>query len=218
MVSTVTRTTNRPSRAIDPGAVRSPKASSDIPAGTANFNRLAFQLSLDPAVRAFEYVESLWTQDCSVRVEMLVARRGDRRVAFDIVDERPIRDLDAEGLLLIALQKHDIDLVEIDAAGINAGPKADNCVRIWNARGRADEAVRTGIEAALSRQGTLSIGALGALVRLPDPMHVVLALIADGVLEADLSLELDADSLVALRSDASSPPAAMDGPTSEYLK
>ena len=213
MVSTVTRTTNRPSRAIDPGAVRSPKASSDGEAGAHDF--VVQKPSRGTARKGFVRVDS-----CGTGI-LLVQRSCVERMLRelpDIVDERPIRDLDAEGLLLIALQKHDIDLVEIDAAGINAGPKADNCVRIWNARGRADEAVRTGIEAALSRQGTLSIGALGALVRLPDPMHVVLALIADGVLEADLSLELDADSLVALRSDASSPPAAMDGPTSEYLK
>jgi hypothetical protein len=218
MVSTVTRTNNRASRTIDPGAVRSPKASSDVPAGTANFNRLALQLSLDPAVQAFEYLESLWTQDCSVRIEMLVARRGGRRVAFDIVDERPIRDLDAEGLLLIALQKHDIDLVEIDAAGINAGPTAENCIRIWNARYRVEEGVRARIEAALEENGTLSIGALGVLVRLPDPIPVVLALIRDGVLEVDLSIELDADSLVALSRGAASPPVAMQTPTPGYLK
>jgi hypothetical protein len=198
MVTTVARTFPRSSRTTDPGAVRSRKASTEIPVGTANFNRLALQLSLDRTVRSFEYLESLHIEDCSIPVEMLVALRGEQRVAFDIVDERPVRDLDAEGLLLIALQQNAIDLVEVDGAAINAEPRAGNCLRILNWRGRRDDDVRRSIEAALRENGSLSIAALGALAHLHDPMPAICSLICDGVLELDLSLELDADSIVAL--------------------
>jgi hypothetical protein len=218
MVTTVTRTSRSRSRTTDPGAVRSPKTISEIPSRTANFNKLAVQLSLDPTVRSLEYVESLWTQDCSVRIEMLVALRGDRRVAFDIVDERPIRDLDAEGLLLIALQQNRIDLVEIDRKGINIEPKASNCLRIWNSRRRIDDGLRAAIEAALNENGSLSIRELGGRARLEDPLAVVRALIRDGMLQADLSLKLDADSLVALTSDAAALPARLGLPNSGCRK
>lgn len=198
MVTTVARIFPRSSRTADPGPVRSRKASTEIPGGTANFNMLALQLSLDPAVRSFEYVESLLVGDCSVPVAMLVALRGGRRVAFDIVDERPVRDLDAEGLLLIALHQNGIDLVEIDGAAINAQPRAGNCLRIWNCRGRTDDGVRRSIEAALKENGSLSIAALGLLVPLRDPMPAVCSSIFDGILEFDPSIEFDADSHVTL--------------------
>jgi hypothetical protein len=164
------------------------------------------QLSLDPAVRSFEYLESLHIEDCSIPVEMLVALRGEQRVAFDIVDERPVRDLDAEGLLLIALQQNAIDLVEVDGAAINAEPRAGNCLRILNWRGRRDDDVRRLIEAALRENGSLSIAALGALARLHDPMPAICSLIFEGILELDLSIELDADSHVTLATDRARPP------------
>jgi hypothetical protein len=197
MVTTVARTFLSSSGTTDPGPVRSRKASTGIPGRTANFNRLALQLSLDPAVRAIEYVESLLVEDTSIPVAMMVALRGGRRVAFDIVDERPVRDLDAEGLLLIALHQNGIDLEEIEGAAINAEPRAGNCLRIWNCRGRTDQAVRRSIEEALKENGSLSIAALGPLARLRDPMTAVCSLICDGLLEVDLSVELDADSIVA---------------------
>ena len=46
MVTTVARTFSRSSGTTDPGPVRSQKATTDIPGGTANFNMLALQLSL----------------------------------------------------------------------------------------------------------------------------------------------------------------------------
>jgi hypothetical protein len=169
---------------------------------------LALQLSLDPAVRSFEYLKCLHVEDCSIPVAMLVAHRGERIVAFDIIDERPVRDLDAEGLLLIALQRNGIDLEEIDGAAINAGPRARNCLRIWNCRGRADEAARVSIESALRENGSLSIAALGPPTGLRDPMSAVCALVFDGAIEVNLSIELDAGSRVALASGRDRPTAS----------
>jgi hypothetical protein len=208
MVTTVARTFLPSSGTTDPGPVRSRKASTRIPSRTANFNRLALQLSLDPAVRSFEYLESLHVEDCSIPVAMLVALRGERSVAFDIVDERPVRDLDAEGLLLIALQQNGIDLEETDGAAINAEPRAGNCLRIWNWRGRTDDGVRRSIEAALTENGSLSIAALGPPAGLRDPMSAVCSLVFEGILELDLSIELDADSHVTLATDRARPPVS----------
>jgi hypothetical protein len=66
---------------------------------------------------------------------MLVAERDEGSVAYDIVDERPHRDIDSEGLLLIALERHGVTRVEIDAPSIQAQPLASNCERIWKHRG-----------------------------------------------------------------------------------
>lgn len=205
MVITVTRTLTPKGRTTDPGEIGSGKATSTIPRGSANFNKLAVQLSLDPLVRSFAFVESLPVSGCCVRVGMLVAERDDGRFAFDIVDERPLRDLDTEGLLLVALRQHGISLVKTDGAQINAEPKAANCRRIWNSRVDVDGSTKASIEAALAERGSLSIRALGSFIGLRDPLQVVCALVRQGTVAIDISARLDANTVVALPSPITLP-------------
>src|ERR1700727_2478135 len=82
---------------------------------SSNFRWLAVQLTLDPTVKSLKFVTSLPVGDEEVEVGMLVVERDEGSVAYDIVDERPHRDIDTEGLLLIALGKHGITRVEVDA-------------------------------------------------------------------------------------------------------
>ena len=91
-----------------------------------SFRRLGVQLTLDPTVLSLKFVTSLPLADEEIALGMLVARRAEGSVAYDIVDERPHRDIDSEGLLLIALDHHRITRVEIDARSIGAQPQAGN--------------------------------------------------------------------------------------------
>jgi hypothetical protein len=133
-------------------------------------------------------------------VEMLVADRDEGRVAFDIVDERPARDIDTEGLLLLALQHHQIRLAEMDSASINAEPRASNSLRIWRHR---DYQVKQGLVAAIDRafagQQSIPIRTLGTLVGLSEPIVVVSALISQGMMDTDLSVRFGPDSFVTRR-------------------
>src|SRR5271156_2877123 len=87
-----------------------------------NFRSLAVQLTLDPTVKSLKFVTSLPVADEEVAIGMLVVERDEGSVAYDIVDERPDRDIDSEGLLLIALGKHGIARVEVDAQLIGSEP------------------------------------------------------------------------------------------------
>jgi hypothetical protein len=79
---------------------------------------------------------------------------------------------------------------------INAEPRASNCIRIRRYRDRsvADSTSRS-IEATLAQHGSISIRLLRSLCHFRSPMSVVCALICDGVLQTDLSVELGLDSL-----------------------
>jgi hypothetical protein len=166
---------------------------------------LAIQLAVDPAVGAFRYVEWLPVLNRIVPVQMLVADTNDGRVAFDVVDERPERDLDEDGLLLVALQQHDIRLVETDRATIECEPRASNCRRIWRHRDRKLEAsFLDAVDRALAEHSAPTIRTLGEMVGLRYPISTVCALICRKHLQIDLGERLGPDSVVR-RHDYASP-------------
>jgi hypothetical protein len=198
----VARASFRRSLATDPGQVRNRRAIAKTPKRSPSFVKLAIQLSLDPSVTWLEYVESLPFAECTVMVEMLVADNDEGRVAFDIVDERPVRDIDSEGLLLLALEHHQIRIVEIDSASINDEPRASNSLRIWRHRGLpVEKGLVAKIDRALAGQQSVSIRSLGTLVGLSDPLAIVSTLISKRVLDTDLSKKFGLNSLVARRWD-----------------
>jgi hypothetical protein len=173
------------------------------PKRSPNFDKLAIQLSLDRDVTWLEFVEilPLPKYNLHVPVEMIVADLGDGRVAFDIVDERSTPDADADGLLLLALEHHQMRLVEMDDVSINKEPRASNSLRIWEHRDhRVERGVVAAIDRALAGQQPVSVRRLSTLVGLSDRMAVVSALICQGVLEVtDLSKKFGPESLVARR-------------------
>ena len=133
---------------------------------------------------------------------MMVADQSDGRVAFDIVDERPHRDLDTEGLLLLALDHHQIRIVEMDSASIKADPRVSNSLRIWRHRDRrVGRKVVAAVDRALVGQQSVSVKTLGTAVGLSAPLPIVSALICRRVLDADLSKTFGLHSLVTRRWD-----------------
>jgi hypothetical protein len=169
-----------------------PKATSAIPAGSANFGKLVVQFSVSASVRSFEFLASLPVLGTRVAVEMLVATRQDGRFAYELVDERPVRDLDTEGLLLIALQEHGIRLVEVDGFRLNAEPEATNRAQIWKCRDQpVASTAKAAVEAALIRHGPLPARTLGRMLELPDPLPMLCALACQGTVGLDLSHKLN---------------------------
>ena len=123
--------------------------------------RLAVQLALDPGVRSLSFVGSLPLAGEDIDVRMLVAEHDDGCIAYDIVDERDDRDIDTEGLLLIALDQHGVTLRATDSLSISAQPFARNCERIWEYRVLdVNHRLRARIERALGRE-RLSVRELG---------------------------------------------------------
>jgi hypothetical protein len=168
-----------------------------------NFRRLAVQLTLDPTVKSLRFITSLPVADEEVAVGMLAVERDEGSVAYDIVDERPDRDIDFEGLLLIALEKHGIARVEVDARLIESEPRAGNCKRIWKHRDvEVSPDLRTRIDGTLESR-RLSIRDLGRATKLQSAMAIVCALICRRVLYTELSTKFGPASWVARRADPS---------------
>jgi hypothetical protein len=184
------------------------KASGRIPKRSPNFNRLFIQLSLNAMVQSIEFIETLSVGKCSVPVGMLVAKRDNGSFAFDIIDERSHGDLDAEGMLLIALQQNGIALVEVDDSIINAEPMAANCMRIWTRRGSISDGTKALVSRTLNERGILSIRNIGQMIGLRDPMASVCRLVCEGTVEIDLTQQLDRNSLVKLAAGTVNPPQA----------
>ncbi|MHC2676988.1 hypothetical protein ACVI1J_009151 [Bradyrhizobium diazoefficiens] len=167
----------------------------------SNCRRLAVQLTLDSTVSSLSFVPTLPLAGEQIEVGMLVAEYDDGFVAYDVVDERVDRDIDTEGMLLIALDKHDITLRAVDTFSICAQPLAQNCERIWEHRGlEIDRHLGARIERALERD-RLSVRELSHAVGERNITPIVSNLICKRVLCADLATFPDRDAWVARRSD-----------------
>jgi hypothetical protein len=185
-----------------------------------NFRRLAVQLTLDPTVKSLRFVTSLPVADEEVAVGMLVVERDEGSVAYDIVDERPDRDIDSEGLLLIALDTYGITRVEVDARLIESEPRAGNCKRIWKHRDvQVSPDLRARLAGALKAR-RLSVRDLGRATELRSVMATVCALICRRVLYTELSSKFGPGSWVARRSDrgVDSSPSAARKPLTEPVR
>jgi hypothetical protein len=177
--------------------IQSPKARTAIPNVSYNVNKLAIQLTIDPTVTSIEYLTSLPILGDSVSVEMIVAERQGGRTAYDFVDERPANDLDGDGLLLLALKNHLIELVEIDREQVDQQPRLSSALRIWRHRKcTVGDIKRKAIEDALEAHGPLSIRQLGRMVGLESPFRASCSLIWQGVLAIDIWQPLDRNAFV----------------------
>jgi hypothetical protein len=200
----VAHPSDKRSAATNADYLRTPKSSSPILKRSRSYNALVIQLSIDPAIRSIRFVDTLPAMGRRVKVEMLVAERDDGRFAYDLIDERPTRDLDSEGLLLLALEENDVRLIEVDRNQINQEPRASNCLLIWRHRSHpVDDATRTAIVRALRKQGPIAIRKLGEVAGVSYPMKAVCALAWKGIVAVDLSeqLDLDAEATLGRRID-----------------
>jgi hypothetical protein len=159
--------------------------------------KLAIQLTIDPTVISIEYLSSLPLLGESVSVEMIVAERDSGRTAYDFVDERPPNDLDGDGLLLLALKNHLIELIQIDRVQVDQEPRLRSALRIWRHRNcSVGQIQRREIEETLKAHGPLSIRRLGRMVGLESPFKASCSLIWHGVLAADVWQPFDRNAFV----------------------
>lgn len=174
-----------------------------VPTSWSKSDELAIQLLLDPHVTALQFRTSLSFCERQVPLQMFVADLDDGgRVAFDLINERPYRDIDAEGLLLLALESHGIHIIEIDYASIDAEPRASSTRRLWSHREhQVPGDLRAAIDHALASRRRLTIRSLANIIGSRDPMPIVGALVSQGVLAIDLSRPLGSHSVVGRRSD-----------------
>jgi hypothetical protein len=198
--------------ATSPRLFVGPKSSAAIPISSLLLRDAVLQATLDPAVRTIDFVPSARVDQATVKLNAVVLQRDDGRYMLDVVEARPLRDIDGEGLFLLALEQLKISTLELTAADIRKEPRFSNCREIWRHKAHpVSMGMRMGIQRALEDEGPLSILQLEAIVQSRfDIETAVFALACDAVLELDLDKTPLGHNTIVSRSPALRP---CSGPT-----
>jgi len=169
----------------------SAKTRTAIPLGHDLVGEALVQASLDPLVRAIEFVPAARVREAPVALDAIVLARDDGRYVLDVVPARPVRDVEVEGLALLALDQLGLPLLTITEDDIRQQPRFANSRLVWDYRHHpVTIETRMRVLTILRDDGPMSFGCLLRRVRGPrDPSPAVLALACADLLELDLLTE-----------------------------
>lgn len=166
----------------------SAKTTTAVPARHPLVRDALVQASLDPQVRTLEFVQSTVVNATQVALQAIVVVRDDGRFHLDVVEARPVRDVEVEGLALIALDRLGLAPLTLTAADIKREPRFANAKSVWAYRLHpVGIAMRLKILSVLQEDGPMPLGCL--LKRIPstrDPAPAVMALACSDLVELDL--------------------------------
>ena len=109
-----------------------PKSRTAIPIRDPLLHDALRQAALDGSVDTIEYVDALAVGGSNVDIASIVVTRRRYRTLLDIFDvDTPIRDLDEEGLYLLAAQQLSAQPVMLARDEIRREPVASNARQIW---------------------------------------------------------------------------------------
>jgi hypothetical protein len=166
----------------------SAKSATAIPARHSLLRDALIQASLDPAVRSIEFIASARVSAETAALNAIVLVRDDGRYLLDVVPARAVRDVEAEGLALIALDELGLKPLTITAEEIGREPRCANARLVWSYNGiSVPIGVRMRILQVLMDDGPMQLGRLLKTVRSErDPAPALMALACADVLELDL--------------------------------
>ena len=167
----------------------SAKTTTAIPARCALFRDALVQASLDPVVRSIEFIASARVRQAQIELNAVVLDRDDGRYLLDVVPARPLRDIEREGLVLIALDDLALPSIVLTAADIQREPRFANSRLVWSYRMHAvGIGMRLRILQVLTEDGPMSLANLLSAVRGErDPSPAVMALACSNLVELDLT-------------------------------
>jgi len=160
------------------------------------------QASLDPAVRAIEFISTVAAYGKIVALNSIIFRHDAGRQVLDIPEARPLRAIDDEGLALLASDQLGLSTLTLTGDDLKRQPLASNTSTVWACRHtpiRANDRVRA--LQALSDDGPMQLGRLSAELRWSiDPVGAVLSLACLDLIELDLvSIPLGPETIVRRR-------------------
>jgi hypothetical protein len=166
----------------------SSKTSTAIPARHPLVRDALVQASLDPQVRLLEYVPTATVEATQVALKAIIITRDDGRFDLDIVEARQVRDVETEGLALIALDRLGLAPLTLTGADIRREPRFANARAVWEHRMHpVGLSMRFKILTALQEDGPLPLGLLLSRIRAArDPAPAVMALCCSDLVELDL--------------------------------
>lgn len=166
----------------------SAKTTTAIPARHQLVRDALIAASLDPSVRSIDYVASARVAAAAVKLDAIVIVRDDGRFGLDVVEARVLRDVDAEGLALIALRDLGLSPLTLTRADIQREPRFTNSKLVWSYRlCPVGITLRMRILGILGDDGPMTLARLLASIRSErDPNPAIMALACADLIELDL--------------------------------
>jgi hypothetical protein len=166
----------------------SAKTTVAIPSACSLVRDALIQSTLDPSVRAIEFLAQARVAATPIDLNAIVIVRDDDRFYLDVVPARPLRDAEDEGLALIALAELDLEPLTLTAADIKREPRFANSRLVWSYRlAPVGISLRMRVLQTLADDGPMSLSRLlGALRNDRDPSPAVMALACSDLIELDL--------------------------------
>lgn len=173
---------------FSPSLFVSSKTAAAIPIRHPALQDALIQASLDPAVRSLSYLATAVVASEEIDLGAVVVQRDDGRFLLDVVPARRVRDVDDEGLSLIALGKLGLESWIISSREILREPRCTNARYVWlYNQHRVSRELRKRILRAMLGKESMTLGELERKIRSDhDPSADVMALVCTGELELDL--------------------------------
>jgi hypothetical protein len=159
-----------------------------IPVLTALVGDAIIQACLDPDVTVIEHLASTTFRSVRVDVDAVIITRDGRRLALDVADARHVRNIDDDGMILLALHERGIDVCQLTEADLRKEPRYSNARIVWSHRShRIAIGLRMQILQTLADAGALRIGdLLKSVTSDHDPVPAVMALACADQIELEL--------------------------------
>ncbi|WP_049802976.1 hypothetical protein [Bradyrhizobium japonicum] len=109
----------------------SAKTTGAIPVRHPAIRDVLIQCSLNPAIRFIDYVESAVVGADEVDLDAIVVRGEGGSVLLDVIPARPLRDLEEEGLALIALGELNLPTQRLTSEDLMREPRYSNSKLVW---------------------------------------------------------------------------------------
>lgn len=172
-----------------PAVFVSCKTKVPVPVGHPALHDALVQATLDPRVQSIDYIASARVASAVVTLDAVIIEFEDGRYVLDVIPARPVRDIDDEGLMLIALGELELKPLILTEEEIRSEPRRGNANLIWS---YSDLTVPVGLRMrilqALLDEGPIQLGQLlKSMAGESDPAAAVMALACANLICLDLA-------------------------------
>jgi hypothetical protein len=166
----------------------SAKTSVAITASCSLVRDALIEATLDPQVRSIDFLAKARVDAAQVDLSATIIVRDDGRFVLDVVPARPVRDVEQEGLALIAYSRLGLNQLTLTAADIKREPRYANSRLVWSYRlAPVGISMRMAVLQILADDGPMSLARLLSAIRADrDPNPAIMALACSDLIELDL--------------------------------
>jgi hypothetical protein len=166
----------------------SAKTTVAIPATCPLVRDALIQATLDPSVRTIEFLAQARVDATQVDLDAIIIVRDDGRFVLDVVPARRVRDVEQEGLALIAYSRLGLSPITLTAADIKREPRFANSRLVWSYRlAPVGISMRMAVLQVLADDGPMALSRLLSSLRSDrDPNPAIMSLACSDLIELDL--------------------------------